>query len=252
MCSNENYAAHAAIWDWGGYDRSAEFKKWRQIAERFGKQVLIPFCAIGECGAYLAEHGLEVTAFDITPQMIAEGKKRFGNMSALKLYTADITNFHFDGLQADFCFVSGDFGHIHTLGKVKQALSCIGRQLRGGGGLVIEAGAQITESRCTPPKIFYPKTQVYPDKKVWKVGGGRADAENNRFYISQTVCIENARGKIEQFDHSFYMQHYTREEWKSALTECGFDVTFIYDKDGSVIFEAAKKYTCPFSDNGVL
>ena len=48
------------------------------------------------------------------------------------------------------------------------------------------------------------------------------------------------------------MQHYTREEWKSALTECGFDVTFIYDKDGSVIFEAAKKYTCPFSDNGVL
>ena len=252
MCSNDNYAAHAAIWDWGGCDRSAEFEKWRQIAERFGKYVLIPFCALGECGAYMAEHGLDVTAFDITPEMIAEGKKRFGNLPELKLYTADITDFHFDGLQADFCFVSGDFGHIHTLGEVKQTLCCIGRQLREGGGLVIEAGAQITESRYTLPQTFYPKAQVYPDKKVWKVGDGRADAENNRFYISQKVYIEDAWENVEQFDHSFYLQNYTPEEWKNALTECGFDGIKTYDKDGSMIFEAAKKRTYPIADSEVL
>lgn len=244
-----NYSAHAAIWDWGGIDRTEDFEYWRRSAARYGSSILIPFCALGECGAYMARHGFEVTAFDITPEMIEEGKKRFGELDGLHLYEADVTNFHFDGLQADFCFIDGDFGHIHTLNGVKNALRCIFAALREGGGLVIETELPTDASSCTPPKTFYPKKRVYADRNVWKVGEGRTDAATGRRYISQTVYVEDDSGVVTQFDHSFYLQGYTRGEWLSALAECGFEVRCEYrgrghapwmNGDGELILEAVK------------
>lgn len=252
MQNNGNYAAHAAIWDFGGIDRRDDFEYWREKAESYGRKVLIPFCALGECGAYLAQRGFQVTAFDITPEMIAEGKKRFSDIAGLQLYTADVTDFCFYSLQADFCFISGDFGHIHTLDKVKCALQCICAHLREGGGLVIETELPPIQSVTMPPQAFYPINQVYADKKVWKIGSGRTDVETGRRYISQTVFIEDLNGIVSQFDHSFYLQNYAREEWLNALKECGLKVKSEYSGrghsswnrgEGEYCIEAIKKKT---------
>ena len=158
-----NYALHAAIWDWGGHDRTEEHEYWCHYAAQYGKNVLIPFCAIGETGAYMACRGFTTTSFDITPEMIAEGKKRVDHVPGLQLFEGDVTDFYFDIPPADFCFAT-DFVHIHTIEKVKKALLCINRHLRVGGVLVIETGLPAKESNYTPYKTFYPKEQVYPDK----------------------------------------------------------------------------------------
>lgn len=47
------------------------------------EKVLIPMCALGQTGAYMAQKGFFVTAFDITKEMIDEGKKRFGSVENL-------------------------------------------------------------------------------------------------------------------------------------------------------------------------
>jgi SAM-dependent methyltransferase len=246
-----NYALHAAIWDWGGYDRTEEHEYWCHYAAQYGKNVLIPFCAIGETGEYMARKGFTATAFDITPEMIAEGKKRFGNIPGLLLFEGDVTDFRFDIQPVDFCFTT-DFGHIHTMEEVKKALSCINGHLREGGILVIEIGLPAKESGSTPQETFYPKEQAYPDKKVWKTGDTCNDAETGRLYISQTVYIEEKNGKVEEFDHSFYMQCYPRDAWLSALAECGFEVLHEYSNrekepwcegHGLWIVEATKKRT---------
>lgn len=243
-----NYALHARIWDWGGYDRTEEFEYWSNYDAQYGKNVLIPMCALGEIGAYMAHKGFTVTAFDITPEMVAEGKKRFGDVQGLKLLEGNVTDFHFDIPLADFCFCT-DFGHLHTIHDVCKALSCINLHLRVGGGLVIEAGLPPKESNYFTPKVFNPKTQVYPDIKVWKTGDTRHDAEAGRTYISQTVYIEDKNGHVEQFEHSFYMQSYSREAWLSALAKCGFEVRYEYrnrekepwsKSDGMWIVEAVK------------
>ena len=244
-----NYAKHAQIWDWGGYERIEEFEYWCKYAKPFGNHVLMPFCALGETGAYMARKGFTVTALDITPEMIEEGEKRFGNVDGLRLYISDVTDFCFDISPADFCFAS-DFGHIHTLTDVKKALSCINRHLREGGALVIETGLPYKESGYYPPKTFYPKEHVYPDKKVWKTGDTRNDAETGRCYIAQTILIEDMNGCVEQFEHAFYLQCYSRDIWISALLEFGFRIQNEFrnrekeqwiNNDGYWIVEAIKK-----------
>jgi len=255
-----NYALHAPIWDWGGYDRTEEHEYWRNYAAQYGKNILIPFCAIGETSAYMARRGFTVTAFDITPEMIAEGKKRFGILPGLQFLEGDVRDFYFDIPLADFCFAT-DFGHIQTIEEVKRALLSINRHLREGGVLVIETSLPPKESYYAPPKTFYPKEQVYQDKKVWKTGDAFSDMKTGRCYISQTVYIEDKDGKVEKFDHSFYLQYYHRDTWLSVLAECGFEIRNEYcnrkkepwcEGNGLWIVEAAKKRTCPLSTSEVM
>ena len=248
-----NYARHAQFWDWSGHDRTEEHAYWCNYAARHGKNVLIPMCALGETGAYMARQGFNVTAFDLTPEMIAECKKRFGDVPGLQLLEGDVSSFRFDIPPVDFCF-SMDFGHLLTIESVKQALACINNHLRVGGCLVIEAELKLRGAKSgeTPAQTFWPAQQVYPGRKVWKTGSGRIDAKAGRHYISQTFHIEDEAGSTECFEHAFYLQSYTRREWLAAFRACGFALAGEHKSravdswqsggGGFRIFEAIKKF----------
>ena len=228
MTNNNNeynvYKRHAQYWNWSGHDRSLEDEYWYNYAKRYGNNVLIPMCALGETGAYMAQKGMTVTAFDLTPEMIEEGTKRFGNLPGLTLLVGDVTNFQFNIPLIDFCF-SIDFEILHTIDEIKKAFICINKHLRNGAGFIIEALLPPKESNVWPLETYKPFTKVYPDRKVWKTGSGHNDAETGRRYISQTFHIEyDTDGRLESFDHSFYLQCYSYEEWISAFNECGFSI----------------------------
>ena len=198
----------------------------------------------------MAERGMTVTAFDITPEMIAEGKKHFGDIPGFHLAESDVTNFRFDIAPVDFCFCV-DFGHIHTIGDIKKALACINYHLRDGGGLVIETSITDYDEETTETELqtFRSKENPYSDRTVYKTGITRNEAESRRCYISQTICVEFNDGRKEQFDHNFYLQGYARGDWLSALRECGYEVKAEYknrekelwsEGDGYWIVEAVK------------
>lgn len=242
-----NYAQHAALWDWSGIDNTAEYEYWCEYAKPYGKNILSPMCAWGETGAYMATHGFCVTAFDFTDEMVEEGNKRFRQIENFKLLQGDIRNFSFEIPPVDFVFIK-DLGHILTIEDVKAAFTSIYRHMRVGGALVLELGLPPKESKHYPKEIFYPFKQVYPDKEVWKEGTTFRDAEKKRTYISQTIYIKDANG-TEQFDHSFYLQAYERDEMRLALHECGFIIAHEYrnrekeecqPNDGFWIVEAIK------------
>lgn len=244
-----NYAKHAKIWDWGGHDNTPEHTYWYEYAKHCGKNVLIPMCALGEAGAYMAERGLCVTAFDITQEMIEEAKKRFADVANLNLRQGDIRDFAFEIQPVDFVFIK-DLGHLHTIEDVKSAFAHIHSHMRNGGALVIEQPLPAKESSYHPPESFYPQKQMYHGLKVWKVGETRHDAEDRRTYISQTVYIQDDSGAVESFDHSFYLQWFEREELIVALDECGFRILHEYKNrakepwhagDCLLIVEAIKK-----------
>ena len=219
-----NYAQHARFWDWSGHDSTKEDEYWLQYAAKYGRNVLIPMCAWGKTGAYMVRRGFQVTAFDITPEMIAEGKKRYGDVPGLQLLEGDVTDFRFDIPPVDFCF-SMDFEALHSMEEVKKALRCIHAHMREGGCLVIHAGAPPKKTRDFPLETYLPLKQVYPHLKVWKTGSGRDDAKTGRHYISQTFYAEHEDGHVESFAHAFYLQLYSRKEWLSALKACGFKAT---------------------------
>ena len=246
-----NYAKHAQYWDWSNqdHDRTADHDYWYRYAQRYGNNVLIPMCALGETGAYMARRGMTVTAFDITPEMIEQGKKRFGDVPGLRLCQGDVTDFRFDIPPVDFCY-SVDFGVIHTEEALRRALTCIHNHLRIGGCLVIETTLPPQQSCSWPLETYRMQKQAYSGLKVWKTGRGNIDAASGRHYISQTVYVEDANGHIDSFNHSFYMQSYSREQWFSDFARCGFEVVGEYSSreveswqsggDGFRIFEVRR------------
>lgn len=244
-----DYVNHAKIWDWGGRGRTSEHEYWLAHAKKYGPNVLIPMCALGEAGAYLAQRGCFVTAFDVTPEMIAEGKKRFGGIKNLDLRCGDIRGFCFDIPPADFAFVE-DMGHLHTMGEVKAAIARIGAHLRLGGALMLEQPMPPKESSERAREFFYPEEQVYPGLRVYKSGETRHDADEKRTYIAQTVFIEHEGGETERFEHVFYLQWFERGELAAALNDGGFELKGEYRnreeepwraEDGLWIAEAVKK-----------
>lgn len=228
MSTIGNYARHAEYWEWGklDHDRTPDDAQCYNFAKQYGNSILIPMCAWGHLGAYMAQRGMHVTAFDITPEMIAEGKKRFGETKNLNLFVGDARDFRFDIAPVDVCAFA-EFGWIHSMDEIKKVLLCINNHLRDGGYLLLDEFIGAYDSQ-TELETFRVKSNPYPDRTVYKTGITHNEAKTRRCYISQTVHIEYNDGRKEQFDHDFYLQGYKREEWLAALSECGFEVIAEY------------------------
>jgi SAM-dependent methyltransferase len=161
-----DYQKQALVWDWDDFDDSPEYEYWRSYAEQYGNKVLLPMCAHGKAGAYLAESGLDVTAFDITPEMIAEGQKRYGSVLGFNLVVADITTLNLKDKNYDCIFVAG-YGDLHLLlniETVEKAFCSIYSHLRDGGCLALELTLPSAESWSYPKQEFQPRVPKFTDK----------------------------------------------------------------------------------------
>lgn len=182
-------------------------------------------CALGQTGAYMAQKGFFVTAFDITKEMIDEGKKRFGSVENLSLKIADICNLHLGESDFDFCFIATQDLHLLSDFKmVKVAFRSLASHLREGGGLSLELVLPSSESFELPKQTFYPQVPNYTDKKVWKESKNRYDAFTKRLHIDQIVYIQDEKG-ITSFPYSVTLQYYEQDEIRSALKDAGFMIT---------------------------
>jgi len=220
-----DYQKQAIVWDWDKYDDSQEYEYWCDYAEKFGKDVLIPMCAHGKAGAYMAEKGFSVTAFDITPEMIDEGKKRYGLVKGLQLVVADIIDLDLNNKHFDFVFIAG-YGDLHLLLSIKdieRTFISLYKHIRIGGCLVLELTLPPKNSWSSPKQIYHPRVPNYTDKNVWKESESRYDADEKRQYINQTVYIEDDNG-INSFVQSVCLQYYERDEILTLLDKCGFSI----------------------------
>ena len=220
----EDYAKHAAVWDWDGYDNYNEYDYWCNYANKFGRKVLIPMCALGQAGAYMAGKGFCVTAFDITKEMIDEGKKRFSSIENLELKVANICNFEFNEKDFDFCFITTQDLHLLSdIEMVKAAFISIAKHLRCGACLALELVLPSSESYQYPARTFYPRVPNYLDKKVWKESKNSYDAAAKKCYIDQIVYIQDNKGTTS-FNYSVTLQYFERNEILNALNCAGFTV----------------------------
>jgi len=220
-----DYQKQAAVWDWDGYNNMPEYEYWCKYAGQFGKNVLIPMCSHGQTGAYMAEKGFRVVAFDITPEMVEEGQKRYGATTGLELVVADIFALDYFKKDFDFAFIAGN-GDLHlfqSAEEVKQAFLSLCNHMRTGACLSLELSLPAKESWSHPKQIFHPRVPNYTDKRVWKENESNYNADEKRQYINQTVYIEDSSG-IASFTQSICLQYYERETIIELLNRCGFTV----------------------------
>lgn len=248
--SSGNYAKHAFIWDLYAHDRSSEVACWQRLAQKYGQFALAAMAATGTIAAGLAERGLEVTAVDITPEMVAEGKQKHGTMPNLHFVEGDICALQLEMGPYDFAFVgTTSFHHLQTAELRMAALNSLGRNLRPGGALALELWYPGSQSWASPERVFEPPQALDPSIKVWKKGRTEYYADRRLVTIAQEVFIERD-GKLEQFPHAFDLQLFERETLVAELSKAGFDLVAeygSYDLDawtpesGKWIVEAVRK-----------
>ena len=228
-----NYQKQALVWDWDAFDNSPEYAHWCNLARPYGQNVLIPMCAHGQSGAYMAQEGFNVTAFDITPEMIEAGRERYGTVEGLTLTVADMLAL--DLAKKDFHFVfiggNGDLHLLPSLEDVGKAFVSIYKHMRPGACLFLELTLPWKESFNHPKRIFHPRVPNYTDKKIWKENQSAYDAHSQRQRISQKVYIEDARG-LDSFTQEVALQYWERDAVIALLSQCGFTIKNEYsDKD---------------------
>lgn len=227
MTDLDSYARHARVWGCFSGDRTAELAFWETLARRYGSSILALMSATGEMAAALAERGFSVCAVDFIPEMIDEGRRRYGGIASLSFHQGDIRSLRLDRQDHDFAFAS-DFNHLLTRADCLAALIRVRQHLRQGGGLGLDLWRPADESWESPWREFAPTlTDANPValdpaiQKTWKRGRTRYDANERLITIQQEVYIQQD-GTVEQFSHHFTLKLWDPPEIACMLVEAGF------------------------------
>ena len=150
----------------------------RAVDPRPGEKILD--LAAGTCrsSASLAASGAQVVAADFSPGMLAQGRKRYGDVRGLSFVEADAMNLPFaDG---EFDAVSMSYG-LRNVQQPKVALAELYRVTKPGGRIVIN------EFSTPPNRIFRALYRFYNDKvlpRVARLVGSNGEAYD---YLNESI-----------------------------------------------------------------
>jgi SAM-dependent methyltransferase len=106
------------------------------LAERFGGAVLEIGCGTGRITIPLAQHGIDITGLDISPQMLARAKHKAKGLP-IRWAEADARTFHL-GTQFCFIFESGaTFQHLLERSDQEAMLARVREHLTSDGAFVV-------------------------------------------------------------------------------------------------------------------
>ncbi len=101
-------------------------------------------CGPGQIGAFLAMAGAEVTGFDLSPGMVAEARRRFGE---LRFEVADLTDLPAPGDGPDlWAAIAAWYSLVHLAGsELAPAVHLLATRLRPGGwlGIAVHVGDEV-------------------------------------------------------------------------------------------------------------
>lgn len=156
---------------------------WREATTRAvdpqpGERILD--LAAGTCrsSASLARRGAQVVAADFSPGMLAEGRRRFGDVRGLSFVEADATALPFD--DDEFDAVTMSYG-LRNVNEPKKALAELARVTRPGGRVVIN------EFSTPPNAVFRRLYEFYNDRvlpRVARLVGSNGEAYD---YLNESI-----------------------------------------------------------------
>ncbi len=171
--------------------------------------------------------------WDFIPEMIQEGEKRYGDISALTFVEGDVRYLKLDRNDYEFAFTS-DFNHLLSRDDCMAALTGIRQALRPKAGLGLELSFPATESWNKPWQTFEPLTSqldiAIKDSailKTWKKGKTSYDAVSRVTSIEQEIFIKQGK-TVEQFPHNFQLKLWDSQEISAMLQEAGFSLNNEY------------------------
>jgi SAM-dependent methyltransferase len=129
------------VWRAAPYDRFVDLCLEAAAAQGTGvRRVLVAACGTGSAAVELAGRGYEVTAFDLSPEMLAmAATKRWPGERPPRLVAGDLRAVPFAGGWADLVLVlNASINYLLEPAEVVAALAHLGRTAAPGGTVVVE------------------------------------------------------------------------------------------------------------------
>ena len=134
--SNLDEYLHPDLYDLENPDFEPEGPFYLSIARQVGGPVLELGCGTGRMTIPLAQYGLEITALDVAPGMLAAARAKAGDLP-IRWLEADVRDFHL-GQAFNFVFENGGvFMHMLTNADQLAFLACVREHLAPRGRFVV-------------------------------------------------------------------------------------------------------------------
>lgn len=161
-----------------GNDRLWRIATTRAIAPRPGQRILDLAAGTGTSSVAIARSGADVVAADFSPGMIAEGRRRHGDVERVSFVQADATALPFEDEQFDAVTIS--FG-LRNVQDTDAALCEMLRVTKPGGRLVICEFSHPTSPAIASAYRFY-NDRILPTVARWV--SSNADAYD---YLNESI-----------------------------------------------------------------
>lgn len=183
-----------------------------------GARILDVPCGYGRHAAALARRGFVVVGVDLSPAMIAEGRRRFTGISRLRLRRGDMRRLAF---HAEFDAVVNlytSFGYF-TRAQNQAVLGRMARALKPGGRLVVDHRDPVYEA-------------TMPRRLAYRVGSERVILEERHFDrrtgIVDATQLVLTRGRRSARQRRFRVQEFSLARWRRLLRDAGLRLLGAY------------------------
>ncbi len=194
-----------------------------------GNTILEAACGSGEITIALAKHGYQITAFDLSEQMIAQAKKKEGS-ELVNWQVGDMRALPEGRYDAILCLCDS-FNYLLTKEEVRHFFAQCFDRLTDEGTLIVDMHSM---DRLKEFEEEYNETGCIDGEDYqWTI-----ESEDDRIY--QSFAFYDADGKMQLEQH---VQRVYDPAWiLQELTNCHFDVVIKTDFDRNGIVEGEKQF----------
>ncbi len=221
----EIYALRAQTIDYFFPERDDEIDFWAQLAEEYGEDILHLMCGTAEVSIGLAKKGFDVTALDLTEEMIYVAEDKIEKEEVeIDLVNEDARYFNMNE-RFDFAFVStGDFHHFRDREDIDSFLAKAYAHLNPDGGLALELFQLPDEDFQRDQKEFDPLRAPPEHIDVWKTNKSSYDSDTKMLEIKEELFVDKRdEGKVNTVEYEIQLRLFSKEEIRDILKEAGFE-----------------------------
>jgi len=232
MSSNLLYANFASVYD--RLMQDVPYHRWVENLGRLirrcginGKRILDLGCGTGNVAVPLAADGYQVTALDLSPEMLAlagEKAREAGvkiNFTCQDMREMDVAG-EFD-LAISMC---DSMNYLLAEDELRQVFANAAKVLTAGGWLIFDLNSAYKIKHIFGDNIF-----TLLDDDVAYVWENDYDPETRVCHLELTFFVRKANGLYERFAERHAERAYTVDEVRQALNAAGFRLAEVLAED---------------------
>jgi SAM-dependent methyltransferase len=204
---------------YGGKDYAAEAERIHELIQArklgSGDTLLDVGCGSGAHLAHLRRH-YEAEGLDLDPNILAVARQR---CPGLAFHEADLADFDLERRFGAVVCLFSSIGYVRTVPRLRRAAVTLARHLEPGGVLVVEPWLGPDEYG---PGRVHARFVDLPDLKVARMNANQVEGRVSVLHFHYLVGRPSG---VEAFEERHELGLFTPEEYVTALTTAGLEVT---------------------------